>query len=336
MNGAAEMERGVKRWLKAGPVVAVLMVLCVVLGYAAVGAAVHLFGLQPQHSDSVAPPPNNEVVQNLPDAATPYSAPAGEPQQLNPTARCREWANDPRLEIGYFASDDDVPLANLARLTLSTAPRQWDVNVLGEPCANGADLWPVVVDLPPTWTGPPELILPAAAGVQFELPDGRRVLLNPVLNGDVLSASFVATIVSNSGQPISRPVLMPTGQNRGYHGRLYTPQQQPLGAFHVWLEAGGTWQGHTISRVGVTDFSGSTSRDVGIFPSGYSCEGSFACSSEHELISVEYSPGGSDEVTLTWSVREFEERRTRRRQTSATYLLRGGRYQLARGEEPRA
>lgn len=334
-NGAAEMGRGDTSWLKAGPVVAVLVVLCVLLGYAAVGAAVHLFGLQPPRSDNPTAAPNDQIVQSAADVGRSYSAPTAEPEQLTPAAQCQQWADDPHLEIGYYGSDDDVLLANLARLTPSTAPSQWNDNALGESCAGASELWPVVVDLPPTWTGAPHFIVPAAAGVQIDLPDGRHVLLNPVLNGHYLSATFAATIVSDAGQPISRPVLMPTGQNRGYHGRLYTPRQQPLGAFHVWLEAGGTWQGHTISLVGVTDFSGAVPRDVGLFPSSYSCAGSTACSAEHELISVEYSPNGPDEITLTWSVSEHGERRARRHEMSATYLLRGGRYRLERGDEPR-
>ena len=169
------------------------------------------------------------------------------------------------------------------------------------------------------------MVLPASEGVRFRLPDGRYVLLNPVMSGNYASASFVASLMSDDGVPTSRPVLMPTGQNRGFHGRLYAPRQQPLGAFHVWLEAGGTWQGHTISWVGVTDFSGSMPRDLGAFPSSYSCPDG-ACA-PFDLMSVEYSPNGPDEVTLNWSQESGPL-------LSATYVLHGGQYRLQRGRPP--
>lgn len=315
-------QRGAPEWFKLGPVAAVLVVLVFVVGYAGVGVLAHFSGVRPPPPDDNTSPAIETPKGGASGAETPASeSPSGESSL---SGLCAEWLSNPAVvDLGYYAQSD-YGLANLEPLRPTPAPRAWTIGAFGQPC-DGSDLWLARVGLPPGWTGRSELSLPTIEGVQFTLPDGRNVLLNPTLTGNYASASFVASIVSSEGQPLSPAVLMQTGQNRGFHGRLFTPPRQPLGGFHVWLEAGGTWQGHSISWVGVTDFAGSTPLNVGVFPTSYSCPAG-QCD-EFELTSVEYSSNGPDDVTLTWS-------RQGAQPLSATYTLAGGEYRLRSGRPP--
>ncbi len=311
------------KWMTAGPFAALLVVFVFLLGYVAIGAAANFFGLQPTSAaDDVASAdskPSNESAASL---SARQNATGNE--LADPATDCDGWLDNPYLaELGYHPADN-VALANLEPLVPSAAPRAWTVNAFGDACA-GTNLWRAIVDVPGGQNGPLRVTLPAAEGVSFEMPDGRYVMLNPVMNGHYASASFLGSFVSEDGRPTSPPVLMSTGQNRGFHGRLYTPRDQPLGVFHVWLDAGGTWQGHTITWVGVTDFAGSTPRDAGAFLSSYSCpEGECVA---FELTSVRYSENGPDEVTLTWSLDDGTS-------MTATYVLRAGQYTLQSGRAP--
>lgn len=304
---------------------ALLVVLVFLLGYFAIGAAAGFFGLrQLSAGDDVTPGGaslSGDGVSPLNNTETSHYPTGG----FELVEDCNAWLGNPyTTELRYYPPGG-VALANLVLLLPEAAPRDWTENAFGEACA-GSNVWRAIVEIPNSQNAPSRVALPAVEGVSFELPDGRHVLLNPVMNGHYASASFVGSIVSRDGRPTSPAVLMPTGQNRAFHGRLYTPREQPLGAFHVWLDAGGTWQGHTITWVGVTDFSGSTPRDVGAFISSYSCAGDEECVS-FSLASVRYSENGPDELTLTWSADDGTS-------LTATYVLRAGRYAFQRGSAP--
>lgn len=184
----------------------------------------------------------------------------------------------------------------------------------------------------------------------LRLPDGRGVVLARVMSGDShATTGFHGALILGGAQ--QRPFAMDGGGTFGDPGTLSMPVQQPLGAYHVWLEGGGTWQGHTQGWAAITDFSGATPSHRGHFPT----RAFFPCdryaqeetrdtlcrgATEYALTTVDYSDNGADELTLVWTSETYDEassdRRVNRRMRTYTarYELRGGVYRLVDGAEP--
>jgi hypothetical protein len=189
----------------------------------------------------------------------------------------------------------------------------------------------------------------------LQMPDGRKVLLAAVRPGDAhVAQGFFAAMFLDGSRP--HLFVMEGGGSFGDPGRLSVPAQQPLGAFHVWLEGGGSWMASTVGWAAITDFSGSQPRNVGGFRT-YAhifCDAARAGADgmcrdvmEYRLSSIRYSDNGPDELTLTWTIVAYDtwkietydpddERHVnvRERTITARYELRGGAYRLAEGEEP--
>lgn len=182
------------------------------------------------------------------------------------------------------------------------------------------------------------------------LPDGRAVMLAPAMPGDShATVGFHAAYVLGLDQ--QRLFVMTGGGTFGYPGRLSVPLRQPLGAFHVWLEGGGTWQGHTQGWAGITDFAGALPRARGSFLTygDIPCDryaqqdtGDALCrgATEYSLTSIDYSDNGADELILVWSLEAYDVAasgaRVNRRTTTLTahYELRDDVYHLTEGAEP--
>lgn len=180
----------------------------------------------------------------------------------------------------------------------------------------------------------------------LRLPGGRDVVLAPVIPGDshATDGFYAASILGGDQR---RPFAMDGGGTFGRPGTLSVPAEQPTGAFHVWLEGGGTWQGNTQGWAAITDFSGAAPRARGSFPT----RGDFACEREREgepcrgavqyaLTSIRHSDNGPDQLTLVWTLRTFDlyarDRRANQTQRTLTarYVLSGGTYSRVEGEEP--
>jgi hypothetical protein len=289
----------------------------------------------------------------LPQPADAPYAPWGESRELacahmrEEIAAGRPGAEGPPSEDPY----EPDPLPGFTALALTSADSATTRRIFGQLCAGIANVWAV-----PTASfdqGVNDARMDFALVMRpmlLRLPDGRGVVLARVMPGDShATTGFHGTLILGGEQ--QRPFAMDGGGTFGDPGRLSVPVQQPLGAYHVWLEGGGTWQGHTQGWAGVTDFAGATPRHRGHLRTRaqtpcdrYAQEqsGDAVCrgAMEYALTSIDYSDRGADELTLAWTLETYDEasgeRRVNRRTRTITarYELRGGVYRLVGGEEP--
>lgn len=241
----------------------------------------------------------------------------------------------------------------LAALALTPTSATTARRIFGEPCVNIANVWAVPIsafELEITDSDAFNDYVVVLRPMTLRLPDGRDVVLAPIRPGEAHATNgFYAALILGGAQ--RRPFAMDGGGTFGEPGTLSVPRQQPPGAFHVWLEGGGTWQGYTQGWAAITDFAGAAPQARGRFRTyGYSPCDSYAqqqsgdrlCrgTREYALTSVAYSEGGADQLTVTWEMETYDQAagdRKVNRQTRtlvARYELRGGVYRLVEGEEP--
>jgi hypothetical protein len=141
----------------------------------------------------------------------------------------------------------------------------------------------------------------------LRLPDGRNVVLAPVMPGDShASTGFYAAFVLGSDQ--QQPFAMAEGSSFGAAGALSAPRQQPPGAFHVWLEGGGTWQGYTqagpasqISPTPCPSIAAASAQRR--FPvQARRRRRASRGATNYALTSIDCSDNGADELSLAWSL----------------------------------
>lgn len=256
----------------------------------------------------------------------------------SPPAQGPERTPEESEDIAYFQN----PPSGLANLEIVPAPRVLNMRMLGAPCED-FEAWAVALpmaDRDQRTIG----YASASAGFTFALPDGREVFLAPTSTGDSHSdfGTYLASILMSDGAatPLT---LLAGGGTWGGQGDLFIPLHQPLGAFHVWQDGGGMWQGYVQGWIGVTDFAGSTPRAVANFPAyaSFPCDGDGRerCI-DYRLASISYSENGPDELSITWRLTSYtvnergQRGDLRSREVSAGYELRAGEYMRVRGEEP--
>jgi hypothetical protein len=264
-------------------------------------------------SCGVPPAAKSETAQSAPtDQSTPYADWTETPEGACAFMRAEIAAGRPEGQ-GELSERPYEPalLPGFSRLNFTPADSATAQRVFGRSCGGIENVWAVstsALDLREDEPG--VLFAVVRQPMMLRLPGGRNVVLAPVMPGDSHATNgFYAAFVLNSTQ--QQPFAMAEGSSFGAAGTLSAPSQQPLGAFHVWLEGGGTWQGYTQGWAGVTDFAGATPQHRGRFR----IYGDFPCQRESE------ASGG--------------RRVNRRTQTlTARYELRGGVYRLMEGTEP--
>jgi hypothetical protein len=220
--------------------------------------------------------------------------------------------------------------------------------LLGEPCAGLAQVWAVPMssfDFP----DPEDVVVDFAAVTRpsvLRLPDGRRVFLAAAMPGDAHATNgfFAAYILGVEQRPL---FPMRGGGTFGMPGTLSVPLQQPRGAYHVWLEGGGTWQDDTQGWAAITDFAGA----IPVHRGRFLTRAQISCDHDPQVNApcqgaTEYAPtsityaDGANQLTLAWCLETYDVgaggRKLNRsvRTLTARYALRDGIYQLVGGEEP--
>lgn len=318
---------------------------------AALAAAVIGCGAARTTRPDAAEPPRSAQAQPSTETVSTY-VPWGETREsVCAYMRAEITAGRPRGEGEPSERPYDRPyLQGFAAPSLARAEAMVVRRLFGQPCEGIANVWAP----PPSSfeTRDDDVVEPFVIVLQpsvLRLPDGRSVLLAPVRPGDAhATTGFYGALICGSQ---TKPFAMDGGGTFGEPGKLSVPLHQPRGAFHVWLEGGGTWQGDTQGWAGVTDFSGAEPQHRGHFLTygdtrcdRYAQEesGDALCrgATEYALTSVHYADNGPDELTLVWRLETYDEasggRRVNQRVRTlrARYALRGGVYRLAGGEEP--
>jgi hypothetical protein len=303
-------------------------------------------------SETQKPSVDNPWIAPQSDAGAVY-APWGDSRELacahmrEEMAEGRPSAEGPPSEEPY---EPDL-LLGFTALDLSPADSATARRIFGQPCAGVANVWAVATSSFDQGANDARTDFALVMRpMLLRLSDGRSVVLAGVRPGDAhVTTGFQAALILGGDQ--RQPYAMDGGGTFGEPGTLSMPVQQPPGAYHIWLEGGGTWQGHTQGWAGVTDFAGATPRDRGHFPTRayFPCDryaqeenNDALCrgATEYALTSIDYSDNGADEITLAWTVETYDEasgeRRVNRRTRTITarYELRGGVYRLVGGEEP--
>ena len=251
-------------------------------------------------------------------------------------------------------SEDPYEPSNLPGFTaptLALADSATARRIFGRPCVGVDNVWAVATSSFDSAVNDARMDFALVMRpMVLRLPDGRGVVLARVMPGDShATTGFHGALILGGEQ--QRPFAMDGGGTFGDPGTLSVPARQPLGAFHVWLEGGGTWQGHTQGWAAITDFSAAAPRDRGQFRTRaqvpcnrYAQEesGDVLCrgAMEYALTSIDYSDNGADELALGWMLETYDlapgDRRVNRqsRTLTARYELRGGVYRLVGGVEP--
>jgi hypothetical protein len=226
--------------------------------------------------------------------------------------------------------------------------------LLGSPCPGGNDLWAI----PTTRLAGDLANLEQDVVVIFEpslvtLDDGRTAFFALASEGHYHAADAFGVIVFVDAHNASQAPLfvMPGSGPWGEAGGFNAPSDAPPGISHIWSAAGDVSFGDVQGWAGVSDLSGPTPRALGRFLTygRHSCledeseVGPCHGAWEYSVTSIAYAPDG--QVTLTWRMEEFDERRPRAddrpqreqqrtRTLSATYEESSGSYRRARGDEP--
>lgn len=287
-----------------------------------------------------------------------YSAPPSDEVRRIATAEdlCAQLRRDPETkdsstpQLGGVRAPMEF-LPGLAELKTTPADAQIGQRLLGRSCAGLPEVWAVRTTALSGYDPSGEALLALSYPVLITLKDGRKAFIAAASEGSSHAASGfpVAAILG----PKEKLVALGGGGTWGDVGDISVPSVQPLGAFHIWIQGGGMWQGYVQGWASIADFTTDTPVDVGNFPTDafFPCEEvaqgtpRLRCrgAKEYSLSSITYGLGGADELSLRWEMREWDEvgswehsRKIRQRQSTfeAIYEMRGGRYVLVRGAEP--